>query len=163
LSRTARPRYGRADVVTKLEPAHFDHPPEQLFDMMADIRNEPKWQQDVRSVEKVTDGPVGQGTRFRASYKGLGDMDVEITEYDRPARLGFGCTGSRMDMDVFFTFAPDGEGSKIGGQIDTRLKGFSKALSPLFPMMMKKEMAKRPAQMQAGLDAIYGRPETPPA
>jgi hypothetical protein len=143
-------------VLTQLEPAHFDHPPEQLFDMLADIRNEPKWQPDVRSVEKVTDGDVGQGTRFRGSYKGMGDMDVEITEYDRPNRLGFACKGSRMDMDVAFIFTPSGSGSQIGGQIDTRLKGMSKLMTPLFPSMMRKQMGKRPGQMQAGLDSIYG-------
>ena len=156
MSRQAGLRYGRAVVITHLDPATFDHPPEQLFDMLADIRNEAKWQRDVRSTEKLTDGPVGHGTRFRGSYKGMGDMDVEITEYDRPNRLGFACKGSRMDMDVAFTFTPAGAGSEIGGQIDTRLKGLSKLMSPLFPSMMRKQMAQRPAQIQAGLDAIYG-------
>lgn len=159
----APPRYGRAAVITQLDPARFDHPPEQLFDMLADIRNEQQWQPDVRSTEKLTDGPVGQGTRFRGAYKGMGEMDVEITEYDRPSRLGFACRGSRIDMDVHFTFAPAGDGgSEIGGTIETRLKGLSRVMTPLFPSMMKKEMAKRPAQMQAGLDAIYGRAATPP-
>jgi uncharacterized protein YndB with AHSA1/START domain len=156
LSRRARLRYGRPAVITNLEPARFDHPPEQLFDMLADIRNELKWQPDVRSTEKLTEGPVGPGTRFRGTYKGLGDLGVEITEYDRPNRLGFACRGSRMDMDVTFTFSPAGAGSEIGGAIDTRLKGFSKLMTPLLPSMMKREMAKRPAQMQAGLDTLYG-------
>lgn len=143
-------------MLTTLVPARFDHPPEQLFDMLADSRNEPKWQPDVRSVEKVTEGDVGPGTRFRAAYKGLGDLDVQITEYERPNKLGFACTGSRVDMDVHFTFTPDGSGSEIGGTIDTELKGFSKLMSPLLPSKMKKQMAQRPAQMQAGLDALYG-------
>jgi uncharacterized protein YndB with AHSA1/START domain len=156
LSCGVRTRYGRAAVLTRLDPATFDHPPEQLFDLLADVRNEPKWQPDVRSVEKLTDGPVGQGTRFRGSYRGLGDLDVEITEYDRPGRLGFACHGTRMDMDVAFTFKPHGTGAEIGGEIETRPKGLMKLMSPLMRSMMKREMAKRPAQMQAGLDAIYG-------
>jgi hypothetical protein len=62
-----------------LDPAIFDHPPEQLFDMLADIRNEPTWQPDV-PVGKLTDGLVGPGSRFRDIYKGLADLDVEIAE-----------------------------------------------------------------------------------
>src|SRR4051812_33858374 len=124
--------------------------------MLADIRNEPKWQPDVSSVEKLTDGPVGQGTRFRGSYKGLGDLDVEISEYDRPNRLAFDCKGSRMAWTSCSRSRPGAPAPRSAGQIDSRLKGVTKLMTPLFPSMMKKEMAKRPAQMQAGLDAIYG-------
>ncbi len=143
---------------TEIETAHFEHAPEQLFDMLADVCNEPKWQPDVREVTMLTDGPVRLGTRFHGAYRGLGEMDVEITEYDRPRRVAFHCEGSRMNMDVPFTFTPAGGGTDLEGRIDLELKGLARALRPLMGMMMGREMAKRPGQMRAGLQALYGDP-----
>ncbi len=44
---------------------------EQAFEFLSDLRNELKWNPaECESVEKITDGPVGLGTRFRAKWKG---------------------------------------------------------------------------------------------
>lgn len=41
--------------------------PAVVFDVVADERNEPRYNPDLLRVEKLTDGPVGAGTRFRGS------------------------------------------------------------------------------------------------
>ena len=58
--------------------------PEQAFDYLTDLRNELEWNPTVESVEKLTDGPVGVGTRFRAKWKGGPPVEVETVRYDRP-------------------------------------------------------------------------------
>lgn len=42
-----------------------------------------------RYAEKVTPGPVVLGSAFNTSARGLGPMQIEIVEYERPTRLGF--------------------------------------------------------------------------
>ena len=56
-----------------------------VFDYMTDLRNEPRWNPQMRRVEKITDGDVGRGTRFRVEFgRGVGEALVEHTVFDRP-------------------------------------------------------------------------------
>lgn len=62
---------------------------EDVFDFVADERN--RYDPRIRRAEKLTDGPIGVGTRFRSESTSMGrtvEMEIEITEYDRPRRLG---------------------------------------------------------------------------
>ena len=74
--------------------AHMDRSAEELFDLLADVRNEPRWQPDVIEVTKVSDGPVGAGTEFDGRYRGFGEMRIQVTEYERPGHLRFTAEGS---------------------------------------------------------------------
>lgn len=45
-------------------------PAENVFDFVADERNEPLYNRNMLHVEKLTPGPVGRGTRFAAQMRG---------------------------------------------------------------------------------------------
>ena len=77
-------------------------PVEQVFDFVADERNEPRFNPKMLTVEKVTPGPVGKGTRFRAQVKTrqrTAEMSVEFTAYDRPRRLTSVSKLSNMEIE----------------------------------------------------------------
>jgi hypothetical protein len=59
-------------------------PLEQVFDIVADSRNEPSFNPAMTDVELLTPAPIGLGTRFHA-HMGKADMEmvVELTEFDR--------------------------------------------------------------------------------
>ena len=65
-------------------------PVEQVFDTVADERNEPRYNPRIARVQKTSPGPVGRGTRFSAQPKGMGArgvMTIQLVDYDRPRRL----------------------------------------------------------------------------
>jgi uncharacterized protein YndB with AHSA1/START domain len=71
--------------------AHVDlqveAPPEEVFDKLADMRNELQWNEAVTEMRKATDGEIGKGTRFEGRMKrGIGPMQMEIVEYERVRR-----------------------------------------------------------------------------
>src|SRR6266550_132374 len=39
----------------------IDEPPEALFDLMADVGNEPAWNPDALEVKRIGDGPLAEG------------------------------------------------------------------------------------------------------
>jgi hypothetical protein len=41
-----------------------------VFDYCSDNRNELEWNPSAISIEKLTDGPVGLGTKYLARWKG---------------------------------------------------------------------------------------------
>jgi hypothetical protein len=44
----------------------INRPVEEVFDFVADERNEPSYNPRMLRAEKVSDGPIGLGTRFWA-------------------------------------------------------------------------------------------------
>jgi hypothetical protein len=68
----------------------INRPVYEVFDFVADERNEPRYNPRIRRAEKLSPGPIGRGTRFRAEAVTLGratGMTLEYTVYERPRRL----------------------------------------------------------------------------
>jgi hypothetical protein len=56
-------------------------PAEEVFDFVADSRNEPSFNPAMTGVELLTPLPIGRGTRFRGRMgKAATPMLVELTE-----------------------------------------------------------------------------------
>jgi uncharacterized protein YndB with AHSA1/START domain len=68
----------------------IDAPVDEVFDLVADERNEPRYNPRIVRVDKVSEEPLGAGARFTAEPKSMGpkgEMTLTIVEYDRPHRL----------------------------------------------------------------------------
>lgn len=130
----------------------LEEPPERVFDYIADVRNELKWQKDIRRAVKTTEGPLGDGTTFDTEYRGFGRMTLTLSEYRRPEHLAFLGEGPRAWMRfVMDVAARDGGGSQVTFAIDMRPQGAFKVLAPLLSLGLPKEMAKRPRQFREAL------------
>ena len=103
-----------------------------VFDTVADSRNEPSFNPAMTGVELLTPPPIGSGTRFRARMgKANVEMLVELTEFDRPHRLGSRTTSSMMDTSGTLTFASEGEDTVMSWDWQVRPKGWLRLLGPL--------------------------------
>lgn len=129
----------------------LDHPPERVFDYVADVRNEARWQKDMLSVEMIGGGPVGERTEFDTVYRLFGPMRLVLQEYRRPTHLVFLGTGPRMWMRFVMDVAPQAAGSQVTFGIDMRPRGVLRPLSPLLRAGLPREMAKRPGQFRDAL------------
>ena len=66
-------------------------PVDQVFDFVADERNEPRYNSRMVRADKTSPGPIGRGTRFLAESAMLGrvvETTIEFTDYERPRLLG---------------------------------------------------------------------------
>jgi hypothetical protein len=59
----------------------INRPVHEVFDVVADERNEPRYNPLIRRAEKLTRGPIGRGTRFRAEAVTLGRTTGMTIEY----------------------------------------------------------------------------------
>jgi uncharacterized protein YndB with AHSA1/START domain len=50
----------------------INRPVETVFDFIADARNEPRYNSHILQAEKISDGPIGAGTRFRNETRSMG-------------------------------------------------------------------------------------------
>ena len=106
--RSAGYRIARVHFATRTEIAC---PAEQVFDMVADLRNETRWSSRVSSAELRTGEPIERGSRFSIVNGGT-PYEVTITTYDRPSRLVVEASG-RPDLTIAYTFTPTGEGTDL--------------------------------------------------
>jgi carbon monoxide dehydrogenase subunit G len=104
----------------------------EVFDFVADSRNEPSFNPAMAGVELLTAPPIGRGTRFRARMGRAGtQMLVELTEFDRPHRLGSRTTSSMMQTSGALTFTADRDGTVMIWNWQVRPRGWMRMLGPL--------------------------------
>jgi hypothetical protein len=113
-------------------------PVEVVFDTVADERNEPTYNPRIARAEKVSPGPVGRGTRFVATPKGMGskgEMTLEIVEYDRPHRLRSVVRSSYMRVEGVLTFDDVDGATRLRWDWHMGLVGASRLLSPVLAVI----------------------------
>ena len=116
----------------------IDAPVEEVFDVVADERNEPAYNPRIVHAQKIGDGPVGAGSRFVARPRGTGAggaMTVDVLEYDRPHRLHNEVRSGYLHVDGEVTFEPVAGGTRLRWDWDMRLVGWTRLLSPLLALV----------------------------
>jgi uncharacterized protein YndB with AHSA1/START domain len=101
-------------------------PVDEVFDFVADERNEPRYNPRVRDVELITDEPVGKGSMFSAKLETPRrrlPMTIEFTEFDRPRRLASSTHSSLMDTEGALTFEPVADGTRMRWLWEVRPRG----------------------------------------
>ncbi|HSR24533.1 MAG TPA: SRPBCC family protein [Candidatus Eisenbacteria bacterium] len=120
----------------------IDRPVEEVFDFVADERNEPQYNPGMTRAEKITPGPIGEGTRFAAEMVGMGrvaEMTIEFTGYERPRRLTSATHMSAMDVYGGLLFEPVPGGTRMRWRWELRPRGLLKLLGPLVGRMGRRQ------------------------
>jgi carbon monoxide dehydrogenase subunit G len=120
-------------------------PVEEVFEFVADARNEPRYNPRMRHVEKLSPGPVGAGTRFRAGIVSMGrsaEVLTEIVASEPPRRLVSASRLSTMDIRGTLAFDPMPGGTRMRWSWDLRPRGALKLMGPaLGPVGSRMERA----------------------
>lgn len=135
-------------------------PVEDVFDFVADERNEPRYNPRMTRAEKVTPGPVGTGTRWSATIESRGrplDMKIEVTDYTRPTRLGSTTSMSTAEIHGDMTFEPDPAGTRLSWSWELKPRGLFRVMGPLIALIGRRQEA----EIWAGLKS-YMESTAPP-
>jgi carbon monoxide dehydrogenase subunit G len=109
-------------------------PVEEVFDFVADERNEPRYNPRMGNAAQVSNGPIGLGTRFRAELNTMGrtmPMTIEFTAYERPWRLASLTHSSMMETEGALTLEPVAGGTRMRWSWDVRPRGVLKLMAPI--------------------------------
>jgi uncharacterized protein YndB with AHSA1/START domain len=122
-------------------------PPEDVFDMLADLRNDKQWNSRVSRAELRSPEPIGLGSQF-AVVNGGTAYDVTITGYERPSRLVFEASG-KPDLTIACTLTPTDEGTELESDFDFRPRGALKVMFPLLAPVIRRDVPKQYASFKA--------------
>lgn len=117
-------------------------PRDQVFELMADARNEPHWNSQVTRADLISDEPIGLGTEFTATRQGQEYVAI-LSSYERPRSLGFSVVGRMLEIDAMFEFADSGEGTTVTAQFDLRPQGFMKLTFPLMGGAVRRDFPRQ--------------------
>ena len=115
--------------------------PDAVFDTVADERN--VYDPNVLHAEKVTEGPIGVGTRFRSEVRGWRapvETMVTITRYDRPHRLRTITSSTAVSIASDLRFTAVGSGTGLRWSCDVRPRGMFRLLGPLLGPITRRQV-----------------------
>ncbi len=130
------------------------HPPEAIFDFVADMRNDEQWAPLVQDVVQTAGQRPGLGARYRYTQHMGGhriEMDATVTVYERPRRLRWSVDHKAMDYEATMVFKPHAKGTRI---IQTNFERWLFApwwLRIMGPALVKKQLRRQLALLGQAL------------
>ncbi|KRF28198.1 hypothetical protein ASG91_06865 [Phycicoccus sp. Soil802] len=112
--------------------------PEVAFDYLSDHRAELEWNPKCQSMEKLTDGPVGLGTRYKAKWKGSPYIEMETVAFDRP-RSWTMHNGGPLEVTFTCHLEPVQDGTRLDAVFEPTPHGWLRLAFPLFLVMLRRD------------------------
>jgi carbon monoxide dehydrogenase subunit G len=139
-------------------------PVEDAFAFIADFANSQHWDPGVATSERIDDGPVGLGARYRLGVRmrgGVAPMEYRITAFEAPRRVVLTGEGSGVSAVDEIRFEPTGTGTRIDYTADIRLGGWMRLIQPLVGGAFEKIAKEALGGMQRALDERAASGATP--
>lgn len=130
-------------------------PVQEVFAVVAEPTNMPKWNSAVQSVDKTSDGPTRVGTTFHSTRKVLGRevvMDYQVTEFEVNRRIAQ-LTTRPFPLTLTLAMEPTTEGTRLDMIADGKPSGLFKLADPIGRRMGNRHHRHALATLRALLEA----------
>lgn len=129
----------------------------EVFDYVVDTNNLLDWNTAALSCEtRVGTDQIARGSRFRGSFKGYGEVEVEITEFDRPNRFTMvsATKAGRFCHTISLTNTPRGTRLTQGASLEPR--GLSRLIAPIVASMIRRQFRRDNVRLKRVLESAAG-------
>jgi uncharacterized protein YndB with AHSA1/START domain len=116
--------------------------PAKVFRILTDLDSAPQWMPAIQKTEWVRGDAVAPGAAWRETRRnGRRTMAayIRVADFEQDRRLALHVDARPFGMDLCFTLAPDGKGSKV----DYLCIGRGKGLMALFTGSIMKKVEKQ--------------------
>jgi carbon monoxide dehydrogenase subunit G len=127
-------------------------PVEDVFDYLADPRNELHWLPGAKSVEHTSEGELGLGSTFIGEYERAGRVELEIVEFERPSRVTFRARSKMVNFDDAVQLTPVEGGTRLIARMTANPQGLMRLVTPLMGRTMRKQFAANWDQLRRALE-----------
>ena len=127
--------------------------PEDVFDYCSDLRSELRWNPQVKYIEKLTDGPVGVGTRYRAQWSRSGPTTVEVVAFDRPRSWETATRARGMGIRFRGTVTDAAPGASYTAYLELHPRRLARLLAPLALLAMRRQDQQNMDRIREALES----------
>jgi uncharacterized protein YndB with AHSA1/START domain len=136
---------------------------EDVFAYVTDVTNDPAWHTDALEVEKLTEGPIGMGTRWRVRFKpsmGVSEGNMEVVAHTANHTQTMHGQLGPMEPTITYVVEPTDGGTTFTRRVQIKVSGWMKIMSPMMGMMTRKRNQGFPENLKRVLE---GNPSGPPS
>jgi carbon monoxide dehydrogenase subunit G len=141
-------------------------PIESAFAYVADFANAAEWDPGVATAERLDDGPVGLGARYRLGIR-VGSrvvpMEYRITAFEPPSRVVLTGSGSGIDAVDEIRLGRTATGTVVDYVAAIRLGGPLRLIQPLFGGAFDRVATNAANGMRSTLDRLAARDGAQPS
>lgn len=134
---------------------------EDVFRVITTPELSPRWSENAIEEHITTPGPVGIGSRRRATVRRLGggtwENEIEVTEFEPNRRIAVRSVESFVPFAAAWTVVPaggDGTGAQVDWHWDVQLQGWMRPLGPLVRALFRRsfgsDLVRLKSMMEAG-------------
>ena len=127
---------------------------EDVFDYLADARNEPAWLPGAEQVAKTTPGPVGLGTSFDGRYERAGRVELKLVAFERPRAVTFRARSRIVDFDDAVELGEEGGQTRLTATMTAQPRGLMRLFSPLMARTMRRQFEANWGHLKAALEQL---------
>jgi uncharacterized protein YndB with AHSA1/START domain len=116
--------------------------PKEVFDFITSSDNAPKVVQSVKSMVKLSEGPVRIGTRYRETRLMNGKeqhAELEVAAYEPNQKYAMKNVTDGIETVYRYTFHPEADGTRVDLVCEVKAGGLKKFMLPLVVSILKKE------------------------
>jgi ligand-binding SRPBCC domain-containing protein len=130
----------------------INKPVQEVFATVTTVTNFPQWNPTTKSARKLTDGEVGNGTKFEMSIRGFGKQELVLEEYERNKQVRLIPISSMIHGGHRFIFMAEGDKTRIDHELEMKPKGLFKLFGPLMGVMARKNLSDTAKALQEYLE-----------
>ena len=117
-------------------------PPKEVFDFITASDNAPRVAPSVKSMVKLTEGPVGAGTRYRETRLMNGKevhAELEVVAYEAGRTYAVRNLTEGIETVYRYTFHPEAGGTRVDLVCELKAGGLKKLMLPMVASILKRE------------------------
>jgi uncharacterized protein YndB with AHSA1/START domain len=133
----------------------INRPVEDVFEVLSNAENNPKWSSAFLEVKKTSEGPIGVGTTWRGVGKFLGkrtEVEIEEVEYE-PNRKVAQKSASPFPVNQQMSFESVADGTRVNLIFEADPGGFFKLAEPLLAGMGRRNIEGELANLKDLMEA----------
>ena len=130
--------------------------PEQVFDFFVDFPQSPRWRSYVRTMERLDEGPLREGSRLHVVMDVMGEsyeFDMEVLACERPRLWRHRTNEGDLRGYVEYRFEPAEGGTTVSMTIVVHPDGiFGWLAMPLMLLQRNKPYAEQLPKLKRALE-----------
>ena len=133
----------------------IDKPVQDVFAFVTNPNNMSKWNSAVVSMQQITPGAVGVGTKFKNVGEMLGrriEGEMQVVAFEPDSKYGFQMNAGPMQVNVVLNFKPVGTGTKINLNAQGNPAGVFKLAEGVIQGRVKSMMEENLARLKSVLE-----------
>jgi uncharacterized protein YndB with AHSA1/START domain len=134
----------------------INRPVEEVFAVLSNEENRPKWSTTTIEVKKTSVGPIGAGTTWRGVDRIFGrrmERESVFTEYEPPRKITQKSTSGPVPFEVQLMYEPVEAGTRVIVIAEAQPRGLFKLAGPLLMRLRKRQFANDLANVKAMIEA----------